>query len=68
MIRRVFRFLGIPIFSIDTIEYELEGDEEESSLEISGGSGGSFERAQEFVDERYLPWDEDKGFGFRGPR
>jgi hypothetical protein len=64
--RFTLRVLGFPILSVDMEQLELVYEDDESS--IGGGSGHNFTLAEPFVDERYLPWeDEDRaGFGFRG--
>lgn len=69
MIRYVLRFRGLPIFTVDTIHYELIEEDEESPA-IGGGSAHNFERDTDPLspDDRYdWPW-EGKGFGFRGQR
>ena len=70
VIRRVLRFMGIPIFTLDTLHYEFETEEEDTTTEIGGGSTHDFERDIDpySPDDRY-DWEwEDKGFGFRGPQ
>lgn len=44
-----------------------ESDVSETQNEVGGGSAHNFTLAPEFVDERFLPWDEGKAIGFRGP-
>lgn len=64
MMRWVFRFLGFEIFSVDTIEYALI-DEDEESPAIGGGSAHNFERDGSPLDALgEEPWDNY--FGFRG--
>ena len=67
MTRWILRLFGLPVLTVDSIEYEMAGDEENDG-EIGGGSAHNFERAEPWVDERY-DWSdyEDKHkFGFGG--
>lgn len=60
-----FKLFGLlPLLIVTRTHYEFV-DEEESPV-IGGGSTHNFEMAEPFVDERYLPWeDEARKFGFR---
>ena len=60
MRRYTLRLLGFPVASIDIQQYEYV---EEDAPTHGGGSTHNFEMAEPFVDERYLPWEEDR-FGF----
>ena len=52
-----------PLLVVTRTNYEIV---EEESPAIGGGSTHNFEMATPFVDERYLPWeDEDLHFGFK---
>ena len=54
----------LPLLVVERTQYEFV--EEEESPAIGGGSTHNFEMATPFVDERYLPWeDEDLHFGFK---
>lgn len=68
MIRYVFRLFGLPIFTVDTIHYEIEGDDEDTPT-ILGGASHDFERdANPITPEDRYDWeweDRKKGFGFR---
>lgn len=65
MIRYVLRILGVPVLSLDTIHYELEGDEEETT--IHGGSWHDFDRDVTPItpEDRYdWSYEDSKRFGF----
>jgi hypothetical protein len=69
MVRFVLRVLGVPVLSLDTIHYELVGDDDDTER-IEGGSAHNFERDVNPLspDDRY-GWEyEDRSFGFGGPR
>lgn len=66
MIRFVLRVLGVPVLSIDTIHYEMAGDEDET--EIGAGSTHNFERDCDPLSptaHHEWQWEDRKGFGFR---
>lgn len=64
MTRLTLRVLGIPLVTFDLESYEIV--EEEESPAVGGGSAHDFTIATPFVDERYLPWEDDcKSFGFK---
>lgn len=63
MTRLTIRLLGIPLLTFDLTQYEIV-EEDEDSPAVGGGSGHNFTIAAPYVDERYLPWDEDRTFGF----
>lgn len=68
MKRIVLRFMGLPIFTIDTIHYELVGDEDEDATRIEGGSAHNFERDFEPLSptsHHEWEWEDKKGFGFK---
>jgi hypothetical protein len=55
----------LPVLVVTRTELEFVSDEVEDAPRVGGGSAHNFTIAPEFVDERYLPWDEDRtGFGF----
>jgi hypothetical protein len=63
-------FGKLPILVVTRTEYEVAESEESTSSETPthlGGSAHNFTLAEQFVDERYEPWDEGK-FGFRRPQ
>jgi len=65
MKRFTLRVLGLPVLSVDVSEFMYVDEEDVESPAVGGGSAHNFELAQQWVDERYLPWEEeDKGFGF----
>lgn len=53
-------FGKLPLLVVSRTNYELV---EEDAPTHGGGSAHNFELAEQFVDERYLPWEEDR-FGF----
>ena len=60
------RVLGFPVLSVDVEEFSYVAEEDEERL-VGGGSGHNFTIATPWVDERYLPWEEEgKAFGFGG--
>ena len=60
------KVLGLPVFSVDVEEYAYVSEEDVDSSAVGGGSAHNFQLADEWVDERYLPWeDEGKAFGFQ---
>lgn len=64
MVRYTLRVFGLPILSLDTIHYEIVGEDDDSRIE--GGSAHNFERDVNPVtpEDRYN-WEwEDRGFGF----
>lgn len=64
----IVRLFGIPIISFDLVHFDLvgEGSDDEDAPAVGGGSGHNFTIATPFIDERYLPWDEDSAkFGFK---
>lgn len=67
----VYKLFGLlPILVVTRTEYELvESDESDASETPThlGGSAHNFSLAEQFVDERYEPWDEGKTIGFRRP-
>jgi hypothetical protein len=64
--RWTLRVLGFPVLSLDLVQLEYV-DQDEPTTDIGGGSAHNFTMATPYVDERYLPWDEDKAaFGFGG--
>lgn len=67
--RLTLRIFGIPVLSLEVVDlvscYE-EGEDEDDPA-VGGGSSHNFTIATPWVDERYLPWEEeDKSFGFGG--
>jgi hypothetical protein len=68
MTRLTFRLFGFPIFSFDLQNFvlveEVEEEQEDAPTHIEGGSAHNFTLAPQYVDERYMPWEEDR-FGFR---
>lgn len=65
MTRFTVRIFGLPVVTLDVNEYELVEEGEEAPA-VGGGSAHDFTLALPFVDERYLPWDEDSTkFGFK---
>lgn len=75
MFREEYKLFGIlTVLVVQRTEYELVESEESEvaeteSHEVGGGSAHNFTLAPEFVDQRYLPWEEDKkqAIGFRRP-
>jgi len=63
MRRFTLRVLGVPVLSVDVAELMYVEEEDVESPAVGGGSAHNFQLAEPFVDERYLPWDEDS-FGF----
>lgn len=66
MVRYTFRVFGIPVFSLDTIRYELVEDESDAAR-IEGGSAHNFERDFDPIapEDRYdWEWADKKRFGF----
>ena len=62
MRRYTLRLFGFPVLSVDLEDLEYV---DLDAPAVGGGSGHDFTLADPFVDERYLPWDdEDKVFGF----
>lgn len=60
------RVFGVPVLSLEIGNVEFF-DEEVEYPAVGGGSAHDFTLAEAFVDERYLPWeDEAKSFGFGG--
>lgn len=48
------RFFGFPVFSVELKEFNRE------DYSIGGGATHDFAIAEQFVDERFLPWDDDE--------
>ena len=67
MTRLTVRVFGLPVLSFDLNEYELVEEEDEECPTVGGGSAHNFTLAAPFVDERYLPWDDEDSaaFGFK---
>lgn len=66
MIRFVLRVLGVPVLAIDTIHYEMAGDEDETV--ITAGSTHNFERDVDpltATSHHEWEWEEKKRFGFQ---
>ncbi len=65
MSRWEFRLFGLfPLLVVTRTELQYVEDEEESPA-VGGGSCHNFTIASPWVDERYLPWeDEGRVFGF----
>lgn len=62
--RYTFRLFGVEIASLEVEEDAYEVDEVHT---IGGGASHNFSFSGEFVDERFLPWDDEaavKRFGF----
>ncbi len=71
MTRYILRFFGIPLMTVDTIQYEIAGDDSDLDLEdIAGGSGHNFERDVNppipGTENDFDSW-ADRPFGFRRP-
>lgn len=68
MKRLTLRILGVPVLSLDVVDLDCYYEEEdEDAPAVGGGSGHNFTIATPWIDERYLPWEEeDKTFGFGG--
>ena len=67
MRRLTLRLLGVPVVSVDIEDLEYV---DEDAPAFGGGSAHDFTLADPFVDERYLPWDEEDSvrvFGFGAP-
>lgn len=62
MTRLTVRLFGFPVLTFDLTRFEVFEDAEEPAF--GGGSGHNFTIAAPYVDERYLPWEEDRYFGF----
>ena len=66
MRRFTLRLFGIPVLSVDVDEFQYVDEEDVESPAVGGGSAHNFQLAEPWLDERYLPWEEDdsKHFGF----
>lgn len=64
MVRLVLRVLGVPVLTLDTIHYEIAGDEDGA---VGGGSAHNFERDFDPLSptqHHEWEWEDRKGFGF----
>lgn len=64
MRRFTLRVLGFPVLSVDVTEFMYVDEDDAESPAVGGGSGHNFTIATPWVDERYLPWEDEDSFGF----
>ena len=61
MKRFTLRVCGFPAVSLDIEDLEYV---DEDAPAFGGGSTHNFEMAEPFVDERFLPWEDEDKFRF----
>jgi hypothetical protein len=67
MVTYTLRLFGIPVFSLEVIQFALEDGDEEGAARIEGGSAHNFERDFEplsATSHHEWEWEDKKRFGF----